>query len=298
MPTQGYSSTSTVGDYSVYVGELDPNVTDSILLGSFAPYKSVINAHVIVDPITKKSKKYGFVRFSNFEESQRAIYEMNGKYILSRPIKLNIGFKKSNPPAVTTAPSYVPSFPSYGSSATTGYSYPSTSYPSTPYASSSYPSSSYPSSSYPSSSYPAASYPPSSYPGYSAPPPAPVGPADPYKSSYPGYGYPSADPYGAHASSGYNYGQPSSAYSYPSTSQPASGYPPASHYPAPSAYSYPHSSYPSYEKPAEAAPAYGHAAYDTGAPDMNTIAQDLNTATQYQYGSNYYSQPGKTHAYF
>lgn len=82
-----------------------------------------------MDPLTKRSKKYGFVRFSSIEESQRAIYEMNGKYILSRPIKLNVGFKKSSigqqpqmpygagfsaygqPPAPPSYPAY-PSYPS------------------------------------------------------------------------------------------------------------------------------------------------------------------------------------------
>lgn len=219
MPvTPGFSTASATGDYSVYIGELDPNVTDSILLDAFSSYKSIINANVIVDPITKRSKKYGFVRFSNFEESQRAIYEMNGKYVLGRAIKLNIGFKKSNPPALTSAPTYVPSYGGFPPGPSTGYNYPA----------SSYPSSSYPSSSYPSSSYPTSSYPQPSYPSYGT---------DPYKSQQPAgaynyggaYGY-ASDPYAQSTQpSQYNY---SGGYSYPASSQPTS-YPASSQ---PSAY--------------------------------------------------------------
>ena len=118
------------GDFSVYVGDLDPNVTDTLLLETFQnKYKSVLSANVIVDPITKRSKKFGFVRFSSQEDSQRAIAEMNGTYILTRAIKLNVGFKKSSmqQPQMQSyggqgqyqgygqapAPSYPPAYPSY-----------------------------------------------------------------------------------------------------------------------------------------------------------------------------------------
>ena len=285
MPASGFNNSSSVGDYSVYVGELDPNVTDSILLSSFEPYKSIINAHVIVDPITKKSKKYGFVRFSDFEESQRAIYEMNGKYILSRPIKLNIGFKKSAPPAVTTASSYVPTYPNYGQGATSGYSYPSTSYSG--------------SNPYPQSSYPQSSYPPTSYPGYGGAPAS--GGADPYKQppSYGGgYNY-GSDPYAqAPSASSYNYGQPPSYPYQPPAGQTSGGYgaPGAPGYPAANSYSnYPPSSYPSYGAPAAGGqpPATYNAPSTSAAPDsgafgsMNNLSQALNVDTQGQYPGSY-----------
>ena len=128
LPSVSFPGASTPGDFSVYVGDLDPNVTDSILLEAFSSrYKSVINANVIVDPITKRSKKYGFVRFSNQEESQRAIYEMSGKYILSRPIKLNVGYKKNNTQQNNSAPNpYGSAYPSYGQPPAPAYpTYPS-----------------------------------------------------------------------------------------------------------------------------------------------------------------------------
>jgi RNA recognition motif-containing protein len=44
---------------------------------------------VILDPVTRYSKGYGFVKFSNSEDSQRAIVEMQGKCLLSKQMKLN-----------------------------------------------------------------------------------------------------------------------------------------------------------------------------------------------------------------
>ncbi len=55
----------------------------------------MLSAKVIVDPITKYSKGYGFVKFSLFEESQRAITEMQGSLLRGRHIKTSQSFWKS-----------------------------------------------------------------------------------------------------------------------------------------------------------------------------------------------------------
>lgn len=75
---------------------MDPSITDEQLKISFSQiYKSVFGAKIIVDPFTKISKGYGFVKFSNAEEYQRALSEMNGKIIKGKPIKTNqASFKK------------------------------------------------------------------------------------------------------------------------------------------------------------------------------------------------------------
>jgi RNA recognition motif-containing protein len=57
-------------------------------------YRSVIQAKIIVDPVTRYSKGYGFIKFSDAEEAQRAIQEMNGKTLLTKPMKLNYAAQK------------------------------------------------------------------------------------------------------------------------------------------------------------------------------------------------------------
>ena len=76
-------------EFTIYIGELDSNVTENYLKGIFLKlYKSVIGAKIVIDPITRKSKGYGFVRFSDQNESQRAILEMNGFEINGKAIKV------------------------------------------------------------------------------------------------------------------------------------------------------------------------------------------------------------------
>lgn len=56
-----------VTEFSIYVGDLDPHVTDQHLFDHFMrKYRSVLNANIITDPQTKRSKRYGFVRFSDY----------------------------------------------------------------------------------------------------------------------------------------------------------------------------------------------------------------------------------------
>jgi RNA recognition motif-containing protein len=50
-------------------------------------YTSIIGTKIIVDPVNKTSKGYGFVKFSDYIEAQRAVSEMNGKYLNGKSIK-------------------------------------------------------------------------------------------------------------------------------------------------------------------------------------------------------------------
>ena len=84
-------------EFSIYVCELDPSLTEDMLTNLFSQiYSSVVGAKIIVDPSTKISKGYGFVKFSDYNESQRALVEMNGKIINGKPMKTNqASFKKA-----------------------------------------------------------------------------------------------------------------------------------------------------------------------------------------------------------
>ena len=80
------------------MGDLDNSVTEEKLKEFFEEkYKSVVSAKIVIDNITKLGKGYGFVKFSNHDESIKAINEMNGKYLCGKPIKTNqASFKKVN----------------------------------------------------------------------------------------------------------------------------------------------------------------------------------------------------------
>ncbi|KAJ7817069.1 hypothetical protein B0H13DRAFT_1518239, partial [Mycena leptocephala] len=52
------------------------------------PFASCKNAKIMLDPITGVSRGYGFMRFTDEGEQQRALIEMNGLYCLSRPMRI------------------------------------------------------------------------------------------------------------------------------------------------------------------------------------------------------------------
>lgn len=84
-------------DFSVFVGDLAPEVTDYVLQENFRQFfPSVRSAKVITDPLTGKSKGYGFVRFGSETERDRALSEMNGHFLSSRPIRVSLATAKKN----------------------------------------------------------------------------------------------------------------------------------------------------------------------------------------------------------
>lgn len=90
-------SAPAANEYSIYVCELEQSVNEDMLKEYFLQnYPSVIGAKIIVDPSTKISKGYGFVKFSDYNESQRAISEMNGRSINGKPMKTNKAEFKKN----------------------------------------------------------------------------------------------------------------------------------------------------------------------------------------------------------
>ncbi|KAF2073607.1 hypothetical protein CYY_005096 [Polysphondylium violaceum] len=78
-------------DHSLYIGDLTPEVTDSILGQAFqSRYPSFRNARVINDATTGLPKGYGFVKFNSEIDKERAMVEMQGHVLCGRPIKLNV----------------------------------------------------------------------------------------------------------------------------------------------------------------------------------------------------------------
>lgn len=77
-------------DFSIWVGDLTPDVDDLQLYRFFSNrYQSIKSAKVVLDA-TGCSKGYGFIRFGNESEQQSALYSMTGTPGLgSKPLKVN-----------------------------------------------------------------------------------------------------------------------------------------------------------------------------------------------------------------
>lgn len=79
-------------DFRLFCGDLGNDVSDEVLTRAFNKYPSFVKARVVRDKRTNKSKGFGFVSFKDPQDFIRAMRDMNGKYVGSRPIKL----RKSN----------------------------------------------------------------------------------------------------------------------------------------------------------------------------------------------------------
>ena len=76
-------------DFRLFCGDLGNEVNDESLGKAFSKYPSMQRVRVVRDIRSKKSKGYGFVSFKDPADFTRAIKELNGKYVGSRPIKLS-----------------------------------------------------------------------------------------------------------------------------------------------------------------------------------------------------------------
>lgn len=54
---------------------------DADLMDLASPFGHVFSAHIVIDPITQKSKRFGFVQMRNPTEGSRLIEIMNGKSV-------------------------------------------------------------------------------------------------------------------------------------------------------------------------------------------------------------------------
>jgi RNA recognition motif-containing protein len=75
---------------------LDVNVSEAKIYEFFkSKYSSVYAAKIITDTTTKASKGYGFVKFTNQDEAQRAIAETNGYNFQGKPMKVSHAYTKT-----------------------------------------------------------------------------------------------------------------------------------------------------------------------------------------------------------
>ncbi|KAA8493603.1 Polyadenylate-binding protein RBP47C' [Porphyridium purpureum] len=80
---------------NLYVGDLDPAVSDYELLNYFrARFASVRHAKVMCDEVGQ-SRGYGFIRFSSMADAQEAVKLFNGTMIRGRPIRVNLAHRSS-----------------------------------------------------------------------------------------------------------------------------------------------------------------------------------------------------------
>jgi RNA recognition motif-containing protein len=83
-------------EYSIFVGDLGPEVNEYVLVSLFqARFPSCKSAKIMTDAMSGQSRGYGFVRFSDETDQQRALVEMQGVYCGNRPMRISTATPKN-----------------------------------------------------------------------------------------------------------------------------------------------------------------------------------------------------------
>jgi len=80
----------------LYIGGLSWDTSEERLRETFAEYGEVIEAKVIVDRYSGRSRGFGFVTFANNDDAQNAIAKMDGTVLDGRTVAVNEAREEPN----------------------------------------------------------------------------------------------------------------------------------------------------------------------------------------------------------
>jgi RNA recognition motif-containing protein len=87
-----------VDNKKLFVGNLPWSVNNDSLRDLFSQVGEVVEAMVITDRMSGRSKGFGFVTFATEEAAQAAVQQMNEKEIEGRKIIVNVARPKEDRP--------------------------------------------------------------------------------------------------------------------------------------------------------------------------------------------------------
>ena len=85
----------TPNHFHVFIGDLPPEVNDTVLAQVFTAFGSLSDARVMRDMNSGKSRGYGFLAFRDKTDAEQAIATMNGEWLGSRAIRVNWANQKT-----------------------------------------------------------------------------------------------------------------------------------------------------------------------------------------------------------
>ena len=88
----------------LFVGNLSFNTTENDLQEAFAAHGTVVEANLMMDRMSGRSRGFAFVTMSTPEEAQKAIAAMNGATLAERQLTVNIARPKEERPRSDRGP--------------------------------------------------------------------------------------------------------------------------------------------------------------------------------------------------
>ena len=85
---QSNNNNGTPQSASLYVGELDPTVTEAMLFEIFNMIGPVASIRVCRDAVTRRSLGYAYVNYLNLQDGERALEQLNYSLIKNRACRI------------------------------------------------------------------------------------------------------------------------------------------------------------------------------------------------------------------
>ncbi len=74
----------------LYVGNLSWDATEATLNAAFSQFGEVVDAKLITDRETGRSRGFGFVTMGTDESAEEAVQALNGTLLEGRPLRVNV----------------------------------------------------------------------------------------------------------------------------------------------------------------------------------------------------------------
>ncbi|KAL0911682.1 hypothetical protein M5K25_019837 [Dendrobium thyrsiflorum] len=105
----------------LFVSGLSRLTTDDKLKDAFSPFGQLLEAKVITDRVSGRSKGFGFVSYATIEEADKARYAMNAKFLDGWVIFVDPAKPKERRPLITSSPEPEASETGFRSNKTIGW---------------------------------------------------------------------------------------------------------------------------------------------------------------------------------